>query len=82
MQQPIMETLRWLRMIGDMVFIIGVGALAWFVLGLKTGWSYAGKPEDSKPLEAALSSRFEELPSQQSARLIGAGGIIEAHTDG
>jgi len=41
LQQPIMETLRWLRMVGDTVFLIGVGALVWFVIGLKTGWSMA-----------------------------------------
>ena len=40
LQQPVMETLRWLRMIGDTVFLIGVGALAYFVAGLFTGWSY------------------------------------------
>ena len=40
LQQPIMETLRWLRTIGDTVFLIGVGALAYFVIGLITGWSY------------------------------------------
>ncbi len=39
LQQPVMETLRWLRMIGDTVFLAGVGALLWFVVGLKTGWS-------------------------------------------
>ena len=48
LQQPVMETLRWLRMIGDTVFIIGVAALAWFVLGLKTGWSYVDRKEKSK----------------------------------
>jgi nitric oxide reductase subunit B len=41
MQQPIMETLRWLRTIGDTIFLIGTGALAYFVAGLFTGWSYA-----------------------------------------
>ncbi len=39
LQQPLVENLRWLRMIGDTVFIAGVGALVWFVIGLKTGWS-------------------------------------------
>jgi len=48
LQQPVMETLRWLRMIGDTVFIIGVGALAWFVVGLKTGWSYVDRKKKSK----------------------------------
>ena len=40
LQQPVMEVLRWLRTIGDTVFLIGVGALAYFVIGLITGWSY------------------------------------------
>ena len=39
MQQPTMQTLRWLRVIGDTIFAIGALALAWFVIGLKTGWS-------------------------------------------
>jgi nitric oxide reductase subunit B len=39
MQQPHMQTLRWLRVIGDTIFSIGAIALAWFVIGLKTGWS-------------------------------------------
>ena len=41
LQQPLLETLRWLRMVGDTVFLAGVAALVWFVVGLKTGWSYA-----------------------------------------
>jgi nitric oxide reductase subunit B len=40
-----MDTLRWLRVIGDTIFAAGVIALGWFVLGLKTGWSLT--PEDS-----------------------------------
>lgn len=39
LQQPILETLRWLRMVGDTVFLAGVAALVWFAVGLKTGWS-------------------------------------------
>jgi nitric oxide reductase subunit B len=35
-----MNTLRWLRMIGDTIFAIGALALGWFVLGLVTGHSY------------------------------------------
>lgn len=37
----LMDTLRWMRVIGDTIFAIGVLALGWFVLGLKTGWSVA-----------------------------------------
>ena len=39
LQTPLMETLRWLRVVGDTIFATGVIALGWFVLGLKTGWS-------------------------------------------
>lgn len=38
-QTGIMNTLRWMRVIGDTIFSIGALALGWFVLGLKTGWS-------------------------------------------
>ncbi|HLN62530.1 MAG TPA: nitric-oxide reductase large subunit [Symbiobacteriaceae bacterium] len=39
LQTPLMDTLRWLRVIGDTIFSAGVIALGWFVLGLTTGWS-------------------------------------------
>lgn len=39
MQTPLMDKLRWLRIIGDTIFAAGTIALAWFVIGLKTGWS-------------------------------------------
>ncbi len=47
MQQPFMETLRWLRIIGDVIFMSGVAGFAWFVIGLKTGRSFVttGKTE-------------------------------------
>lgn len=44
-QTEVMNTLRWLRVIGDTIFAIGVLALGWFVLGLKTGWSLTNEPE-------------------------------------
>ncbi|MGB8490995.1 MAG: nitric-oxide reductase large subunit [Bacteroidales bacterium] len=34
-----LQTLRWIRIFGDMIFSIGAVALALFVVGLKTGWS-------------------------------------------
>ena len=40
LQQPILQHLRWLRIVGDSVFLFGVGSLVWFLVGLKTGWSY------------------------------------------
>lgn len=39
MQESTMQTLLWLRIFGDTIFAIGILALAWFVVGLKTGWS-------------------------------------------
>ncbi len=45
MQTPLMQTLRWLRVIGDTIFATGVLALGWFVLGLKTGWSLKAEHE-------------------------------------
>jgi len=38
-----METIRWLRVIGDTIFAIGAVVLAWFIFGLKTGWSLEKK---------------------------------------
>ena len=40
MQSPLMNRLRWMRMIGDSIFAIGSLVLGWFVLGLMTGHSY------------------------------------------
>jgi len=45
LQQPYLQTLRWLRVIGDTVFAFGIVTLAWFVVGLKTGWSLARETE-------------------------------------
>nr|MEE4268546.1 nitric-oxide reductase large subunit [Candidatus Krumholzibacteria bacterium] len=39
MQQDHMQTLRWMRVFGDTIFAVGVLALFYFVVGLKTGWS-------------------------------------------
>jgi nitric oxide reductase subunit B len=52
MQTDTMEILRWLRVIGDTIFALGVVALAWFVIGLKTGWSlqaYSDISQDHYP---------------------------------
>ena len=42
----LMDTLRWMRMIGDTIFAIGVLALAWFVFWLKGGWSVLRQTAD------------------------------------
>ena len=43
MQQDHMVTLKWLRAIGDTIFAVGTVALAWFIFGLKGGWSIEKK---------------------------------------
>jgi len=40
LQLPVIQKLRWLRIIGDTLFLVGVGGFVWFLIGLKTGWSY------------------------------------------
>jgi nitric oxide reductase subunit B len=40
LQQPWIETLRWLRIVGDSLFLLGVAFFTWFMTGLWTGWSY------------------------------------------
>ena len=40
LQQPWLQTLRWLRIIGDLTFVAGVAAFAWFMAGLYFGWSH------------------------------------------
>lgn len=45
LQQPLLQTLRWCRIFGDVTFLSGVAALAWFMLGLLTGHSYQPEGE-------------------------------------
>ncbi len=39
METPLFDTLKWLRVIGDTIFALGLFGIAYFVVGLKTGWS-------------------------------------------
>ena len=41
LQSPTMQTLRWMRVPGDIVFALGAALLGWFVLGLLTGHSFS-----------------------------------------
>ncbi len=58
LQLPALQTLRWLRIVGDTVFLGGVALLLWFFVGLLTGWSYekaedrAFDPNDALPENA------------------------------
>ncbi len=40
LNQPLLVTFKWLRMIGDTIFAAGTLALGWFIFGLKGGWSF------------------------------------------
>jgi nitric oxide reductase subunit B len=54
LQLPLLESLRWMRVAGDVVFLSGVAALAWFVIGLWTGHSYVRDSEtEVVPVPAA-----------------------------
>ncbi|HVX63764.1 MAG TPA: nitric-oxide reductase large subunit [Pirellulales bacterium] len=66
LQTDLMDRLRWLRVVGDTIFAIGIMGLGWFVLGLKTGWSVSGRHEAAAEIEpkATISSlRRLESPS-------------------
>jgi nitric oxide reductase subunit B len=43
LQQPYLVTFKWMRVIGDTIFAFGTVALAWFIFGLKFGWSVEKK---------------------------------------
>ena len=43
MQGDTLSFFRWLRVIGDTIFALGTVSLAWFIVGLKTGWSLEKK---------------------------------------
>ncbi|MBI1389764.1 MAG: nitric-oxide reductase large subunit [bacterium] len=52
MQTGLMDTLRWLRVIGDTIFAVGMLALGWFVFGLKGGWSASDTVEEGFEAQA------------------------------
>ena len=52
MQTPLLDKLRWMRVIGNTIFALGSVSLGWFVLRLKTVWSFT---EKESPLGAAVS---------------------------
>ena len=55
MQSSVIETFRWLRVIGDTIFALGAMALAAFVIGLRTGGST--RSERFRPVAAAATGR-------------------------
>jgi nitric oxide reductase subunit B len=57
LQSDTMDTLRWLRVVGDTIFALGAIGLGWFVLGLKTGWSLHRGPDKVSELYIEPKSR-------------------------
>ncbi len=53
LQTDLVGTLRWLRVIGDTIFATGILGLAWFVLGLVTGWSI---DKDATPVDSGIKT--------------------------
>ena len=51
MQQPGMDTLRWLRVVGDTIFAVGLIAFVWFVFSL----------DSRKKLPAEKEQKLEEI---------------------
>jgi nitric oxide reductase subunit B len=47
LQTPLMQQLRWLRVVGDTIFAAGVLGMLWFMVGLLTGHSYVKSAERS-----------------------------------
>jgi nitric oxide reductase subunit B len=65
MQSSSMQTFRWMRVPGDILFSIGAALFAWFVLGLLTGHSY----DNSKSGEH--EARLHETSDEHEAALAG-----------
>jgi nitric oxide reductase subunit B len=58
LQTPTMNTLRWLRVLGDTIFALGVLSMGWFKLGLLTGHSFV---KEAPEVEAGELTTRREL---------------------
>jgi nitric oxide reductase subunit B len=65
MQSGSMNTLRWMRVPGDILFAVGAAAFAWFVLGLLTGHSY------DKERSVGQGTPFDRTTEDREATLVG-----------
>lgn len=64
LQTPTMQTLRWMRVPGDILFALGAALLGWFILGLLTGHSY------QRESDASLRSSHHAMEEQNDAILV------------
>ena len=60
LQQPWLQNVRWARMIGDTIFAMGAGALAWFVISTIFG---RPRPEPARRVEAG--AMLHPAPAQK-----------------
>jgi nitric oxide reductase subunit B len=63
MQQPLLQNLRWMRVVGDVIFTFGVAALVYFVAGLKLGWSIRREAVREAPSSPALGGGLRPAPA-------------------
>jgi nitric oxide reductase subunit B len=54
MQQPLIQTLVWMRVPGDVIFSVGALSLAWFVLRL---WVLPSRGVETLPTGTEPASR-------------------------
>ena len=66
LQSGTMQTLRWMRVPGDMLFALGAALLGWFVLGLLTGHSYTS--ERSNNLKAQTGDEAKDRQAVLAGR--------------
>jgi nitric oxide reductase subunit B len=64
MQSSQMQSLRWMRVPGDIMFATGALLFAWFILGLLTGHSY------DKEQPAAIDLELLELDAVEEGALV------------
>ena len=66
MQSGAMNTLRWMRVPGDVLFALGAALFGWFILGLLTGHSY--RDEAPTPIYISSKTRSEEAELELAGR--------------
>jgi len=61
MQSGTMQSLRWMRVPGDILFAIGAALFAWFVIGLLTGHSFDGNTTSGRDRRVELKEEERDV---------------------
>jgi nitric oxide reductase subunit B len=61
MQSSTMQSLRWMRVPGDILFAIGAALFAWFVIGLLTGHSFDSKLDSGQNSRTSVDEKKRDL---------------------